>query len=136
MIQEVFKTIRTIKPFFLLIIFITLSALVYAEDGKLLTNPISWESLLIPIIACVSSGLAWIWVGFIIKMSFLLPRDDMADLGYLVACSLFSFCLLITFSYFANNGTDLSFSILGKPEFIYTTTLYIMSLVAFETAGR
>jgi|GEM_PF-5737595 len=135
MFAEVFKTIRGIKPFFLLVIFFTLSLVVFDEGVTLLDNPIVWRSLLIPLMASFAYGLAWGWVFFVISASHVLPQEDLANLGFLVACSVMVFALLITFSYFSNNHDSVSLVILKKPEFIYTCTLYIMSLVAFDVAA-
>ncbi|SES36005.1 hypothetical protein SAMN04487958_11928 [Vreelandella subterranea] len=135
MFTEIFKTIRGIKPFFLLVIFFTLSLMVFDEGVALLDNPIAWRSLLIPFMACFAYGLAWGWVFFVIKASHILPQEDLANLGFLVACSVMVFALLITFSYLSNNHGSISLEIFKKPEFIYTCTLYIMSMVAFDVAA-
>ena len=135
MFAEVFKTIRGIKPFFLLVIFFTLSMTAYYEGSVLLENPITVRALFIPLMAFISYVLAWGWVFFVIRASNVLSQDDLCNLGFLVACSVMVFALLITVSYFSNHYENINFSVLKKPGFIYTCTLYIMSLVAFDVAA-
>ncbi len=136
MISEVFKTIRGIKPFFLLVIFYSLSMVVYQEDGALLENPISLNAFMIPFMTLFAYCFAWSWVFLVIRASVILPTDDLANLGFWIACSCMVLALLITLSYVSNNQENINLSILGKSGFIYTCTLYIMSLVAFEVAGN
>ena len=135
MFAEVFKTIRGIKPFFLLVIFFTLSMTVYGEGSVLLENPITVRALYIPFMASLSYVFAWGWVFFVIRASNVLSKNDLCNLGFLVACSVMVFALLITVSYFSNHYESINLSVLKKPGFIYTCTLYIMSLVAFDVAA-
>ncbi len=135
MISEVFKTIRGIRPFFLLVIFFTLSMAVYDEGIALLTEPVTPWALLIPVMAMLSYGLAWAWVFLIIRASVLLPKEDLGNFGYLIACSVMVFALLVTFSYIGNYHGDIGLSTLSKPGFIYTCTLYLMALVAFDVSA-
>jgi hypothetical protein len=135
-LSEVFKTIREIRPFFLLVIFITLSIIVSIDGPNLLDNPVSPWSLVIPFITLMSLVLSWGWIEFIAWLSCLLPKDDLVDFGYIMAISLMSFFLLITFSYFTNHYETLSISIVGSPSFIYMCTLYLAALVAFDVAGN
>ena len=126
MLREAFKTIRTIKPVYLLIVFNTLSILAkYNDTLHLLDKPISLYALTIPLFAFVGEFMALLWIG-------IMSQSGKRDFVVLVACSLLAFSLLITFSYLSNNPNILNTSLLVKPGFIYTCTLYIMSLVAFN----
>ncbi|VAW44697.1 hypothetical protein MNBD_GAMMA03-723 [hydrothermal vent metagenome] len=75
------------------------------------------------------------WVSLVTRFKFLLPKEDLADCSVLLACSMLTYCLIITFSFLANNPNELSTQLLIKPEFIYTCTLYVATLVAFDIAG-
>lgn len=133
MLREAFKTIRAIKPVYLLIVFSTLSIIArFNDDLHLLENPVSLHALTIPVLAVMGHFMTLLWIGFISLLKHLLPETDGGDFAILAACSLLAFNLLITFSYMSNNPNILNASLLIKPGFIYTCTMYIMSLVAFN----
>lgn len=128
MLNEAFKTIRAIKPVYLLIIFSTLSMVAWSNEHlHLLEKPISLFALSIPALAFMGHFMTLFWIGVMSKL-----KTDIGDFAILVACSLFVYSLLITFSYLSNNPNIINSSLLIKPGFIYTCTLYIMSLVAFN----
>jgi hypothetical protein len=74
-------------------------------------------------------------VFFIIKAGALLPKSDLSNIGYLIACSLMVFALLVTFSYLGGAHNDAGLALFTKPGFIYTCTIYALSLVAFDVAS-
>lgn len=135
MILEAFKVIKGVRPFYLLTIFLALSMLAGFEKVNFLDEPLNLYSLFIPLAVFFASIISWLWVDFIIGLCHLLPKNDSANLGYFAACSVMVLAVLITFSYFSSDQQGIELGLLGTPGFIYTCTLYLASMVAFDVAS-
>lgn len=136
MISEALNTIRTLKPFFILNIFLTLSMTLMIFDDEIIKNPVSIKSLAIPAIGLISYSFIWIWIEVVIWVKHLLPREDLVNLGAWLACSIFAFALLLTFSFLSVSAPENGISLIGRPGFTYTLTLYALSLVTFNISIR
>lgn len=134
MFSDVLSSIKNIKPFFLLNIFLTLSLTLMVFGSEILVRPMSIKAILIPILGLISYGLVWYWIDFVIWFKNLLTSDDLINLGVWLACSILTLALLLTFSYLGNNNSiDELFK---HPGFTYTLTLYMLAFVTFETSTR
>ncbi len=134
MISDVLTAIRNVKPFFLLNIFITLSLSLLVCGQEILIEPISVKTLSIPILGLISYGLVWYWIDFVIWFKYLLPKEDLLNLGIWLACLILTFALLLTFSYLGDKNAV--GELFRRPGFTYTLTLYLLAFVTFETSSR
>lgn len=136
MISDVLNTIKNIKPFFLLNIFLTLSMTLMVCGQEILIEPISLKAFSIPVLGIISYALVWYWIVFVIWLKHFLPRKNFVNLGAWLACSILTFALLLTFSYLGVSYKNGVGELIGRPGFTYTLTLYLLALVTFETSNR
>lgn len=127
MISEALNTLRTLKPFFILNILLTLSISLMIFDDEIIKNPVSIKSFAIPIIGLLSYSFVWMWIEIVIWVKHLLPREDLVNLGAWIACSIFAFAVLLTFSFLSVSAPDNGISLIGRPGFTYTLTLYALA---------
>ena len=128
MFSEGIKTLKSIKLSFLLVVFIALSMIAYSEQTSFLFE-YPFNGWLIAILPATLGGLAFtiVWVELLNR-----AKHHMATAYPIIPCSLLACAILITFSFLANNPNNINTTLLIKPSFIYTCTLYIATLLAFE----
>lgn len=134
MISDALNSIKNIKPFFLLNIFLTLSLSLLVCGHEILENPLSLRTISIPIIGLFSYAVVWYWIDFVIWFKHCLPKEDLINLGKWLACSILTFALLLTFSYLGDDGVNEE--LIRRPGFTYTLTLYPFAFVTFEASGE
>lgn len=136
MIGEVFNALKKVKPYFLLIVFLTLCMTLQLQDGDLLRDPISYKAFAIPVFVVMSYILMSWWTTFVTILCNMLPKEDLINMGRLLACSLLTFALLITFSSLGSSVHEHGLSIVGRPGFTYTITIYLLAFVTFDLSRR
>lgn len=134
MFSDFLNSIKSIKPFFLLNIFLTLSLALMVFGSEILVKPMSIKTILIPILGLISYGLIWYWIDFVGWFKHLLTSDDLINLGVWLACSILTLAFLLTFSYLGDKNSV--GELFRHPGFIYTLTLYLLAFVTFETSTR
>ncbi|SOZ10605.1 hypothetical protein [Cupriavidus taiwanensis] len=128
MLTELLGVVEKTNTRPLLIAFVALSLLSLSRGANLVANPLSWQTLALPVIVGLSYLLIWFWLALIDRMNSSLSDSDIASFGPLIGCTLLAFCFMLTFSYLAAHGKELDFAILVRREFIHLATLYLLAM--------
>jgi hypothetical protein len=116
---------RSLLPAFSGIALYTLSG-----DHELLSNPVSWYALIIPVLVLVSKLLFRLWVEAIRRITIYLSDDHQINnnVGPFLGSCVLTFCVLVTFSWLAPNHANLSAHVLVEPGFIRLCALYLFAI--------
>jgi hypothetical protein len=127
MLKEILGVVEKTNTRPLLIVFVALALSTFDKKGGPLADPMSWKSLVLPVLVFISYTLVWMWIEFVHRLNDRLADNDIASWGPLVGCSVLAFCIVLTFWYLANHPDHISFSLLGDPGFVRLAALYLLA---------
>jgi len=127
MLKELLGVVEKTNTRPLLVTFFALSMATASSNDTLLTNPFSWQLILLPFAVFLAYGLVWGWVYLIHSMNSTLADNGVASWGPMIGSTILAFCLLVTFSYLSSHPQGLMFSLLGESGFIQVCSLFLLA---------
>jgi hypothetical protein len=97
-------------------------------ETSLLTDPLSWRALALPILVVLAYLAVWLWQDLVFRLNSNLSDNDVASWGPLLGCTILAWCLAATLAYFARNPSGPSWALLGEANFVRLLAGYLLAI--------
>lgn len=130
MIKEILGIVEKNNSRYFLISALAISLLTNIKMHKILSNPLSWHLLVLPIYIFISYILVFLFNALIINLNSKLNDNDIFNWGTLIGCNLLALALIFSISYLGNQKDGLTFSVLLNPNFMRIITIFLLAVEA------